>query len=328
MSIVNVAERYRLNLNVISAVEAPIVDKNSTTGNNTITPYEAPNPQDIELLTALHDIDALVGFSLDGEDIGLDAIVGREEVIKVWGQILEYLGHPESMIRALEVDKRSEDFSYYIGRLATYFSASDDSITSDFGSFEKRHTDSQPHATGPLERNSRGYAVLSNQLIQQQLQQFYNANLSITLRGPKKREENKMVWKRGVSECQFLILDKVRDAYIKSGMENGADPLNTLSLEQIGDDIAMLSALRREITNEVRRTHPLLAEYVDDQIAQLNAMTGYGFSRGRRADTPIFYREAPKARRELRRLVDLLTLTNAATDVTQVDVEPLNFEDL
>ncbi len=201
-------------------------------------------------------------------------------------------------------------YSVYVERLSYHFSLSDDVIASNFGAFERRHTDPQEHARGPTEDISRNYAAEANERMLRQFKTYYQLGTDFVLQGPVKRDgAGGVTWERGVAECQFLILDFMRDAFAGNIDRKAAIPprTNTMTREDIGINIANLLTHKVAILERVNRTNPLLGAQVGMAIDNLSSHTRPVIYHGRRG-APHYLREPGKAESDINIVAKLLKI--------------------
>jgi len=215
----------------------------------------------------------------------------------------EYLGM--DLGSYLESTPMPIGYPNYVGRLATYFSASNDDITRQFGQFESRHTNPLPHATGPLETNSREYANSAIEILLYQIHDFYQADFTVSLTGPQKKVPGTRIsWERGIAECQFLVLDYIRDQLI-GGPNVTSDVRETMSLEDISSNLTTLLKNRSKLVSKVSLINPLLAQELDQTLISMASLTTETLHRGRLG--VLGYEKSPdKARKIISKAESLL----------------------
>lgn len=289
-------------------------------------------------LDAVGDIEGLAAIAESVAEINKIVLIGRETEDRVLGlldlftatqlkemrdRIHNYLGK--------DIDSHLKDISaptgypFYIGRLAMHFASPNDDVTSQFGGFERRHTDPSAHATGPREYNSREYANWANEELLRQFVSFYQAEFKVVLIGPTKVVEGSRVsWERGIAECQFLVLDYIRDL-LAAGHSSGRATVETdsMTIDDIEQNITNLLINRKRLVTEIGSINPMLAEQVDQGIDTIGQFTTEVFHRGRMG-AQRFRKEPDAARRAIRRVETLLihaaSLAEARDDQAEIPV--------
>lgn len=232
----------------------------------------------------------------DAEILDIQDIFTAEQLIAMDSRIQDYLG--------MDIDSHLETLSapggypFYVGRLAMYFTSSDDEVTSRFSNFEDRHSSRDPKSRGPFEANSREYANFANQELLQQFEAFYQVKFNVDLIGPTKPVGGGRVsWERGIAECQFLVLDYIRDQLI-TGPRVSPVAGETMTLEDIGANLTTLLSNRRRLFEQTAAISPLLAADLDDAINGLNPFVVEEMHRGRMG-TLRYVKEPVSARRAI-----------------------------
>lgn len=283
-------------------------------------PPQLSAAEKIEELKLLEDFDRLLVVSQAASEVSKVVEITRqdengeqslidlftaEQILEMASRIHSYLG--ADIDTHLETLSSPRGYPYYIGRLALHFPASDDDVTSQFGAFEARHTNPTPNAHGPKEENSREYANTANTLLLAQFKSYYQTDFDIHLVGPlKKVEGGRQSWERGIAECQFLVLDYIRDLLatgISSEIRHTETP--AMTIEDIETNITNLLLQRNKIVQEVAAINPMLAEQVDLSIDTLRGFTAEVFHRGRMGALR-FRKEPDNARRAIQRTEMLL----------------------
>lgn len=256
---------------------------------------------------AVNEINKLVKISRtkDGETEELIDLFTAQQLVEMYQRMHEYLGGDIDEFTA--EGARAVNYSYFVNRLGMYFTSHDTSVTTNFSEFEKRHTDPSQNATGPLEHNSRRYANYAKEMILKNLATYYQTGFDIELYGPTKVVNGQAVWGRGVAESQFLILDYIA-VQAAQGFERRVRLPNsvvTMTIEDIGANIASLLERRSSIYSRSVQINPLIAFAIDEAIGQLNEYTKEVLHRGRWGALQ-YEREPRKAQREIMGIQALL----------------------
>lgn len=265
-----------------------------------------------------------VSRSNSDDDETLIDIFTADQVKAMGDRIHEYLGM--TIDEHLAQPKQPRGYPAYVGRLALHFWSSEDLVTSNFGSFERQHTDPSVKATGPLERNSRQYAVLASETILKQFDSFYQAELEVKLLGPTKEVEGSQVSERGIAECQFLVLDYIRDELARGSRSNPNKQSPSMTIDDMSINITNLMVQRDRLVGEISALNPLLAEQVDHAIRAISEFTVEVIHRGR-FGAPRFRREPDNARRAIER-VEMLLVHAAAMSEARSDQEDIPILDI
>lgn len=279
-----------------------------------------------EILDAADEVCRVVRISRSSDDGTEDLldIFTSDQIISMKDRIHDYLGC--SISGHLDSLKQPRGYPTYIGRLATYFWSSDDEITSSFGSFERRHVDPNDSARGPIERNSRELANLANQKILRQLKSFYQADFSVELTGPtKKVEGSKISWERGIAECQFLVLDYIRDQ-LSTARRTVSNQTPTMTIDDIRTNITSIVTGRKGLLKTAGEVSLILSEqlgYAIDNVAEYSLEVMH---RGRMGALR-FEREPEGARRAIQKVESLL-MHIAAMSETRDDQAEIPILDL
>lgn len=246
-------------------------------------------------------------------------LVTPHQVLAMQARIEAYLG--QRLGDHLDQPARPVGYEFYISRLASYFRYTDDDITSSFGQFIDRHEDNvSPFATGPHESNSRVYATEANERIVRQLSEYYGVDWEVTLKGPTKPEPGKVsVWERGVAECQFLVLDYLRDQISKGDTSATPETLE-MSVRDIETNILSILANKHLILPDVHAINPILAESLENRIQALTELTIETFSRGR-GGVPRFKQQPRLARATLLATESLLQEAEHQRDLRYDEAE-------
>lgn len=275
---------------------------------------------------AAGDVDSLVHVTRQTPDgnQGLTDIFTADQLLEMQARIEGYLGVPLDV--HFETLGAPTGYPEYIGRLATYFSYADDDVTSAFGVFVDRHIVRQsPSSTGPREPNSRNYAIFANQIILDQLAEYYQADLEISLNGPQKSIAGSVIsWERGVAECQFLILDYIRSQVVQTPQQTQARGESvTMSVEDIHQNLSELLVNRQRLIDQVTPINPVLAGQLELVLATLPEHTQAIFHRGRMG-VPRFHKHPEAARAAIQRIETLLDqavlLTTSAPDQAEIPI--------
>ena len=219
-------------------------------------------------------------------------------------------------------------FPLYVGRLATHFTASDNTVSSAFGAFEARHTNPVDKAIGPREDISRNRAVEANNTILRQFDEYYDIGLNVTLRGPKKHADGgSSVWERGIAESQFLVIDYIRDQLItgKAAREPVCLP-GAMTIEDIETNIYTILNNKRVLLHDVTEISPMLAEQLEQAIGSVTSFSVESYHRGRMSETR--FRHSPDAARRAIVKVEDLLIRAAKLSELQPDQEEIPILDL
>lgn len=259
------------------------------------------------LTHALHEIDQVIKIRRHqkGKEEELIDLFTAPQVLDMAQRIHNYLG--ADFDEFSKSDDKPAGYQFFVDRLSMYFQASDNSVTTRFSAFEERHTNPTPQARGPMEHNSRRYANYANEMIMKNLSTFYQTGFEITLKGPTKVINAAPVWDRGVAECQFLVLDYVAVQAAQGFEQRVRLPKSdiTMTIAEIGDNIAGLLGKRGSIYTKTVSINPLLAEQIDTSISELGDFTKEVLFRGRWG-TPRYEREPKDAQRRILAIEALL----------------------
>ncbi len=293
------------------------------TAHETIMQLEADGQFEAvdSIVAAADEVNKIVRISrAEGEETRyLADIFTADQIIEMQRRIHNYLG--TNIDSHLASSTMPKGFASYVGRLATYFMASEDLVTSQFGEFERRHSDPSANARGPYEKNSREYAVWANSLLLRQLDEFYQTDLKIELVGPTKEVENSRIsWEKGIAESQFIVLDYVRDIITSNNSASTGSEVETMTVQDIESNILNLLTSRKQILTELMSINPLLAQQTDQTIESLLYFTQEVFHRGK-IGTPRFKKEPANARRAIYRIEQLLTQANALAGTKENQAE-------
>ena len=261
----------------------------------------------------LHDLTEIVDISvINGpETLGLGDLLSWIDIEKVHKAIGTYLGR--DFDGDLDRDVIPYGYQELVAKFAGYFMLSDADTTTSFGKFEKRHIDPKPTAHGPLERSSREYALRATEMIIWQLEHDYGLQFEIRFGGPKKTlQGGRVVPKRGVAECEFIILDYVRNVLISGEQAAGESRLRS-SVDDVGHDINALLVGRDVLVWTVRSINPILANQLDEALDKLKIYMKPGVSRGR--FVPHAYVSQTKAARES--LHNVISIIKIASEYDQ-----------
>lgn len=282
-----------------------------------------------EIIKAADEVNSLVSITRNtGErDEGILDIFTTQQINTMHQRITDYLGM--SLDEHLKSLKAPIGYPYYVGRLATYFLAGNDDVTAQFGQFESRHTNPAHNAIGPRESNSREYANWGTNEILRQFKEFYQTDLMITLHGPMKPVEGSRIsWERGIAECQFLVLDYVRDQITLTPRSTGdLSEITTMSVEDIEQNLINLKINRDRIVTEVMTLNPVLADQLDNSIDHLSSFMVEVFHRGKMGEPK--YRKYPENARRAIGKVELLLVQAAilyGSTENQEEIPILDFE--
>lgn len=266
----------------------------------------------MDLADAAHEVSKVVVITRGtGEDKKeLVDIFTAEQIIEMRDRIHGYLG--KDIDSHLAEVAMPANYPYYIGRLATHFTASNSGLITSFGSFVDRHTDPLAKATGPKERNSRELANWANESLLKQFESFYQSELNIELVGPtKKVEGSRISWEKGIAESQFLVLDYVRDLLTTENNTRAVkSEVRSMTISDIKINIVNLLVNKNRLVAELTTVNPIIAEQVASSIDGLRPFTTEVFHRGR-LGKPRYEKEPDNARRALIRIETLLM--NAAS---------------
>lgn len=250
-----------------------------------------------DVYEAISQVEQVVNISRENEDDeeSLIDIFSADQIIAMHSRMQNYLG--SDLDSYLKDPQNPPGYVFFVERLSTQIASRDADDPSLFSSFVTRHLDNPfKNAIGPTEQTSRRYASQATENILNQFKNYYRTDLVINVTGPTKRTDNgSMAWERGVAECQFLVLDYVRDQLamnnqdIRSGRHEDA-----MTFVEIEDNIVTLMRERKRIHKEVVNINPMLAEYIDANIESLAEFTEEVMHRGRMG-TPRFMREPRRA---------------------------------
>lgn len=277
-----------------------------------------------ELRTAINTVSALVDVTAQSDEgglLGLEDLFTAEQLLDMQSRIQTYLGKPYE--QHVQDPKAPAGYDFFVERLSSYFHGDDDSVTGNFRDFLRLHTDGES-GTGPLEINSRRYAQEALERAQLQLVNHFQAPYNFDFTGPRKQQQGSMVWERGVAECQFLIVDAIRD-YTIHGSRVASEDLREMTLEDVETNIRAIIESRGTILKGVAELNPVLTEQVESAINAIGEMTVEVFSRGR-PDVARFKREPKTARRhiyQLERLLMQAAILREAASERQEDIPVL-----
>lgn len=279
-----------------------------------------------ELTKAVNEVSKVVTVTQETEDgtLELTDIFTAGQIQDMSQRIHDYLG--TDLETHLSELRAAPGYPFYVSRLAMYFSASNDDVTQAFGAFEDKHTyPASPRATGPRENNSREYANFANDELLRQFATFYQAQFDIRLVGPTKVVEGSRVsWQRGIAECQFLVLDYMRDQLI-SGPRVATQNREAMTQEDIESNLLTLIRNKRQIVAEASSVHQLLAKQLSFRLDELGGLTVNVMHRGR-SGVPRFKREPARARAAINEIESLMlqAVAMAETRIDQEDIPVLD----
>lgn len=279
-----------------------------------------------DLYAAVETVAQVVDIRQETEDgmLELVDIFTAEQIQNMSERIKDYLG--SDVKTYLENITAPPGYPYYVGRLATYFMRADDEVTTSFGAFETRHTDPKPNGVGPYETNSRFYANFANEELLSQLKSYYQAKFDVTLVGPQKRiDGGLMSWERGIAECQFLVLDYIRDQLV-AGPRVSASSHETMTLEDIEKNLFNLLVNQHQVVAEVNTINPLLAHELNQALNGLKDFTLEVMHRGR-LGLIRYQKEPAKARAAILRAEGFMLQAAGMAEVRadQEDIPILDF---
>ncbi len=283
----------------------------------------------IQILSNASDIGNFISLELLGGETGIDALLTEftaPQLQKITSRLHEYLIGDISAF--VENPHSPEGYPVFIERLGTYFSSGDADVTSQFSSFYDRHVDPSKNATGPLEINSRGYAVNAIYLIERQLREHYQISFEFERVGPTvDRPGTIHEWAPGVAECQFLILDCIRDFLSTDTISRTAPPEDySMTVDDIGNNIQQLLANGKLIVDQVFAVNPDLASRVAFAINGLKEHTLEVFHRGK-PGVLQYVRSPENARRAILRVEEILLEAKRQSDM-EVDQEEIPVLDI
>jgi hypothetical protein len=129
-------------------------------------------------------------------------------------------------------------------------------------------------------------------------------------------------WERGVAECQFLVLDYVRDELaLNSRSSAQRNEAAVMSIEDVEYNLVHLTVNRTQVVQEVQTINPMLAAQLDTAIGSLPQFTVEVFHRGR-LGVPMFRKYPEKARKAIEK-VELLLVQAAALAATMENQEDI-----
>lgn len=281
-----------------------------------------------DVLSAATEISQVVQISrktADGTLGPLDIFTARQ-LTDMRDRIKEYLGSDiETHLRNV---RQPQGYPLFIGRLATHLVARDYEVTSSLHGFLTRHEEPVANAKGPREENSRASAEAANRLMLKQFETFYQSELTIELTGPVKEAPGKYyVWERGIAECQFLVLDYVRDL-LAAGRTNNQAATHTelMTMSDLEHNIRNLILSRRDLIEGVEGINPLLAEQLEQALNVIKDFAVEVVHRGRMG-VPRFHREPDPARRAVSR-VEMLLVHAASLNQNRADQADIPVLDL
>lgn len=262
----------------------------------------------IQVLSNASDIAHFISLELSGGETGLEALLSEFTAPQLQTMTSRLQAYLNSDIPSfVDNPQPPQGYPVFIERLGAYFSGGDSDVTSQFSSFYDRHADPRQNATGPLESNSRGYAVNAMHLIERQLREHYQISFEIKRTGPTVDRPGTMhEWAPGVAECQFLVLDCIRDFLSTDTISKTAPPEDySMTVDDIGNNLQQLLANSKQIIEQVFGVNPDIAARVAFAIDGLKEHTLEVFHRGK-PGTPRYMRSPENARRAILRVEELL----------------------
>lgn len=274
---------------------------------------------------AKKSIDAVTAFvdirQTDNDDASLVDFFSLDQILEMEKVLHAYLGSEVDTF--LSKPTAPTGYSTYIERLSGHFSLSDDDVTSNFGAFERRHSNPVENAKGPFESNSRNYAMEANERILRQFKTYYQLSIDPVLKGPTKQNiAGETVWERGVAECQFLVLDYMRDIFANNVEQKADYPprANSMTTEDIGANIANIISNKGAILRRVTQINPILAAQVEQAIGNLLPHTRSVMYRGRMG-APSYLRNPAKAEADINAVANLLDIAGRLEQLSQDQAE-------
>lgn len=265
---------------------------------------------DGELILAIEDAERQISSIVHIEEVRQGVVLGLTDLFTA-NQLKEmnrrmtlYLG--KSAESHLIKPSRPKGFDLYVKRLGFHFASTNDDVTRSFGAFELHHENPSESAIGPHEVNSRTYALFAIEQMEYQFKNYYQSGITFSPTGPSKLVDNVRVPERGVAECQFLVMDYVRDLLAHENATkartNGGE---VMTLGDIEANIMTLLTQRTALCTEVSRLNPLMGSQIDELIGELNSLTVPVMHRGR-PGIPKFRREPNTARSLINRIEAVL----------------------
>lgn len=279
------------------------------------------------ILQNAFDVSCFIEVAADDGMTGVEALMTQftpSQLELINSRLQEYLQMDVSTFLQNPVSPRG--YPTYISRLVSYFSGSDTLVTSQFSSFYDRHIDPSPGATGPLEINSRAYATEALHILERQLSEHYQIRFRYTRTGPYTENTGMIDWAPGVAECQFLVLDAMRD-FLTSGVTSviAEEEPALMTVPDIGNNIHELLTNRKTIIEQVGAVNPDIAQRVSFALDGLREHVQETFHRGRPG--VLRYTIHPdNARRAILRVEALLVEAQRQSDseVNQEDIPVLD----
>ncbi len=255
----------------------------------------------------------------DGIDMHLTDLFTADQLHEMIRRVTTYLG--KSLDAHIEEPGRPTGFDFYVKRLGFHFGSGDDDVTSSFGAFELHHESPTKTAIGPHEGNSRSYALLAIDRMQQQFSDYYQTGLTFKLGGPTKIVNGSRVPERGIAESQFLIMDYTRDLLAQENATRARSHNGeVMTLQDIETNIRILLTQRNSIRTELLQINPIIADQLDVVIVELNKQTIGVMHRGR-PGVPKFRRDPNPARRLLTTAETLLMHAEAMSETRSGEEE-------
>ena len=280
------------------------------------------------MLQCAFDISCFIEITLENGNNGVEALMMQftpSQLQRMHDRVTRYL---EMDIPTFLSDPvPPQGYPVYIERLGSYFSGADSLVTSQFSSFYDRHVDPSAGAVGPREINSRIYACEALRILERQLAEHYQVPFTYTRSGPYKENSGMIDWEPGVAECQFLILDAVRDL-LASDITSPRTHTESISMTvpDIGSNIHELLVNKGTVVEQVAAVNPDIARQVEFAIDGLRDHVKEVYHRGR-PGVPSYTRRPDNARRAILRVEELLLAARRQSDM-EVDQEEIPVLDI
>lgn len=244
------------------------------------------------------------------------------------GRVRSYLGVDWEAYVADPSHRKNRDYGIFADRAMRYFSATDDPT----GGF-LRHTsaEQQAGAVGPLESTEQKWANGAITKILDNLDRYYNSSMDIKLvRDAKTYTPSGYMSTRGMLQCQFLILDHIRDIHAMQGAGKERSVLSEVSDSvvhaEIGASIIAMLTNRGSLLELARSHSEEAATIMNSRLTNLARQTNEGFYRGKPRIPNYIYR--PDISTDILGLISKSVLEILHPETTAKQEELPSIEDL